>query len=363
MNEPLGVGVVGCGSISGIYLKNLNAFERVRTVACADLDADRARWRAGEFDIPRILSTEELLADEEVDIVLNLTTPDAHFSIAQAALRHGKHIYNEKPLTIELDEAERLLAEAEARNRRVGCAPDTFLGAGITTARRLLDEGAVGEPIGGCAFFTCPGHEAWHPDPEFYYQRGGGPLLDMGPYYLTALVALLGPVRRVTGSTRRSFAQRTIGSEPRRGQTIDVHVPTHVAAVLDFTSGPVVSLMVSFDVHGSRLPIIEIWGGERSMAVPDPNMFDGPVELFDPHVGDWRPRDLVPGHRANRRGLGVAEMADAIISGRPHSASGELARHVLEIMHAVHQASETNSHVEPVTTCGRPEPLPADWQP
>ncbi|MDY7109408.1 MAG: Gfo/Idh/MocA family oxidoreductase [Planctomycetota bacterium] len=363
MNEPLGVGIVGCGSISGIYMQNINAFERVRLVACADLDADRARWRAGEFDIPRVLSTEALLADDEVDIVLNLTTPQTHYPVAHAALQHDRHIYNEKPLTIELDEAKRLLSEADARGLHVGCAPDTFLGAGLTTARRLLDENAIGEPVGGCAFFTCPGHEAWHPDPDFYYQRGGGPVLDMGPYYLTALVTLLGPVRRVTGSARRSFAQRTIGSEARRGQRIEVEVPTHVAAVLDFASGPVVSLMVSFDVHGARLPMIEIYGSERSMAVPDPNMFDGPVEIFDPALGDWRARDLVPGRRSNSRGLGVAEMAEAIASGRPHRASGAMALHVLEIMHAVHEASRTDRHVPLETTCARPEPLPADWSP
>jgi predicted dehydrogenase len=363
LNGPLGVGIVGCGSISGIYMQNINAFARLRLVACADLDVDRARWRAGEFNVPRVLSTEQLLGDDEVDIVLNLTTPQAHYPIAQAAIDRGRHIYNEKPLAIEPDKAERLLADANERGLRVGCAPDTFLGAGITTARRLLDEGAIGQPIGGCAFFTCPGHEVWHPDPDFYYQRGGGPLLDMGPYYLTALVALLGPVGRVTGSARRSFAQRTIASEARRGQTIDVQVPTHVVAVLDFVSGPVVSMMVSFDVHGARLPIIEIYGSERSMAVPDPNMFDGPVEIFDPHLGDWRQRDLVPGWRTNSRGLGVAEMADAIAGGRPHRASGALALHVLEIMHAVHEASETNRHIRLETTCARPEPLPAGWSP
>jgi len=362
VKDPLGVGIVGCGSISGIYLKNLTAFGRVRPVACADLDPDRARWRAGEFGIGRVLETEALLGDPGVDIVLNLTTPDAHAAIALAALRQGKHVYNEKPLTIELEEARRLLAEAEARGLRVGCAPDTFLGAGLATSRRLLDEGAIGEPIGGCAFFVCPGHESWHPDPDFYYQRGGGPLLDMGPYYLTALVTLLGPVRRVTGSARRSLPRRTITSEPRRGQTIEVEVPTHVAAVLDFVSGPVVSLMVSFDVHGARLPIIEIYGTERSLAVPDPNMFDGPVEIFDPQVGHWMARDLVDGYRENSRGLGVAEMADAIVSGRPHRACGELALHVLEIMHAVHTASETGRHAELTTTCSRGQPLAADWR-
>ncbi|UCD75980.1 MAG: Gfo/Idh/MocA family oxidoreductase, partial [Phycisphaerales bacterium] len=248
MSDPMNVGVVGCGSISNTYLSNLNAFQRVRTVACADLNADRARASANEFSIPRAVSTEELLADPEIDIVLNLTTPDAHASVALAAVRAGKHIYNEKPLTIELSDARQLLAEAASRNLRVGCAPDTFLGAGIATCADVLDSGVIGEAVGGAAFFACPGHESWHPDPEFYYQRGGGPLFDMGPYYLTALVTLLGPVKRVTGSARRSFATRTITSESKRGQVIKVEVPTHVVAVLDFASGPIVSLMVSFDV-------------------------------------------------------------------------------------------------------------------
>jgi predicted dehydrogenase len=218
VKDPLGVGIVGCGSISGIYLKNLNAFTRVRPVACADLDPDRARWRAGEFGVGRVLETEALLADGEVNIVLNLTTPDAHASIAQAALRQGKHVYNEKPLTIELEEARRLLAEAEARGLRVGCAPDTFLGAGLATSRRLLDEGAIGEPVGGCAFFVCPGHESWHPDPDFYYKRGGGPLLDMGPYYLTALVTLLGHRFGATLSAAAHHHQRAAARADDRGR-------------------------------------------------------------------------------------------------------------------------------------------------
>jgi len=362
MNSPMGVGVVGCGSISWIYLQNLNAFTRVRTVACADLDRGRAEWRAGEYGVPAVLETDDLLNHPDVDIVLNLTTPEAHADIALAAVQAGKHVYNEKPLTIEIDDARRLLDEASARSVRVGCAPDTFLGAGIATCRRVLDEGIIGTLVGGTAFFTCPGHEVWHPEPDFYYKRGGGPVLDMGPYYITALVALLGPVRRVTGCTRRTHVQRPILSEPRRGQMMDVDVPTHAAAVLEFTSGPIITLMLSFDVHAARLPIIEIYGSRGTLAVPDPNMFDGPVELFDAETKEWRTHNLIGAYNENSRGLGVAEMADAIASGRPHRASGALALHVLEIMHAVQQASDLGHHIDLTTTCQRPDPLPPDWR-
>jgi predicted dehydrogenase len=359
----LGVGVVGCGNISGIYLENIAKFERIRLAALADLDQDRARSAGSPYGNARILGTDELLADPEVDIVLNLTTPDAHADVALAAVRAGKHVYNEKPLTVSLDDGRQLLGEASRKGVRVGCAPDTPLGAGIATCRRLIDDGAVGEIVGGTAFFTCPGHEAWHPDPDFYYKAGAGPLFDMGPYYITALAALLGPVRRVAGLVRRSFATRTIESEPRRGATIAVEVPTHEAALLEFAGGPVVALLMSFDVRAARLPVMEIYGSRGTLAVPDPNMYGGPVELCDMETGEWREQPLAGEFAENSRGLGVAEMAAAIEEGRPHAASGELALHALEVMHAVRTASAGSRHVKMKTAAPRPEPLPAGWRP
>ncbi len=359
--SKLRIGIIGCGNISAIYMKNLRAYRRVELSACADRVHARARARAEEFGMTCHADPEELLRNREIDLVLNLTTPDSHGSVGLRALRAGKHLYNEKPLAVDLDEAETLLRESRARGLRVGCAPDTILGAGISRCRDLIDRGAIGRPVAGTAFFVCPGHESWHPDPDFYYKRGGGPLFDMGPYYLTALISVLGPVRRVTGSARRTHDRRTIGSEPRCGEKIDVEVPTHVAAVLDFASGPVVTLLTSFDVSAARLPLIEIYGSGGSLSVPDPNTFGGPVALFKPGTGRWADEGPLDGHAQNSRGLGVAELAHAIEEDRPHRASGEVALHVLEIMHAIHRASETSCHVEIETRCAQPEPLPTGW--
>jgi predicted dehydrogenase len=362
MTESLGVGIIGCGSISGIYLRNLTAFESVRPIACADRIRERAEDRAREFGVLHVLTVDEMLADDEIDIIVNLTTPDAHADIASAAIRAGKHVYNEKPLTIELEDAQQVLAWADDRHLRVGCAPDTFLGAGITTCRALIDGGAIGRPVAASAFFGCPGHELWHPDPAFYYLRGGGPVFDMGPYYLTALITLLGPVRRVCGIDRRTHEHRTILSDPQRGETIPVEVPTHAAAVLEFVSGPIASVVMSFDIHPANTPMVRIYGSEATLAVPDPNMFDGPVELYEPGADAWRTVDLIGRYARNSRGLGIAEMADAIRTDRPHRASGELAMHILDIMHAIRTSSETRAHVDLRTTCGRPLPLPPQWR-
>lgn len=358
----LKVGIIGCGNISAIYMKNLKTFSSVELVACADRVQERARERAEEFGVACRSEPEGLLEDPGIDLILNLTTPDAHGEIGLRTVRAGRHLYNEKPLAVELDEARALLREAEARGLRVGCAPDTVLGAGIARCRALIDGGAIGRPLAGTAFFVCPGHESWHPDPDFYYKRGGGPLFDMGPYYLSALITLLGPVRRVTGSSQRGHNERTIGSGPRRGERIDVEVATHVAGVLDFVSGPVVSFLMSFDVHAAQLPRIEIYGSEGSVSVPDPNTFGGPVSLFKSDRGAWAEEALVEGYDQESRGLGVAEMACAIAEGRPHRVSGEVALHVLEIMHAVHRASERSCHVDLETTCTQPESLSADWR-
>jgi predicted dehydrogenase len=364
--EPVRVGVVGCGNISGIYLKNCSAFRSVRVVACADLDAARARAKAAEYNIPRACSVPELLADPSVEIVLNLTTPGAHASVALDAVRAGKSVYNEKPLTIELADAKRLLDEAARRAVLVGGAPDTFLGAGLQTCRDIIDatgEWSVGAPVAATAFMTCHGHESWHPDPAFYYDTGGGPMFDMGPYYLTALVALMGPVKRVTGSTRITFPERTITSEPKRGEKIRVRVPTHVAGILDFATGAVGTILTSFDVWHASLPCIEVYATEGSLSVPDPNGFGGPVRLRRSTDAAWRDAPINRDYAFNARGVGVADMARRLrAGGDPHRARGELALHVLEIMHANHESSRQGRHVDLATTCERPAPLPRDWK-
>jgi predicted dehydrogenase len=362
--EKVNVGVIGCGKISGIYLQSQKVFEILNIAACADLVAERARSKAEEYGIPKACRPEELLADPDIQIVVNLTIPGAHAEVNMAALSAGKHVYVEKPLGINREEGRRVLEAAAAKKLRVGGAPDTFLGAGLQTCRKLIDEGAIGEPVAATAFMLSRGHESWHPDPEFYYKVGGGPMFDMGPYYLTALVHLLGPVRRVTASARITFPERTITSEPKYGQVIKVDVPTHVAGVLDFAGGAVGTIVTSFDVWGGNVPRIEIYGTAGTLSVPDPNTFGGPVRLRPSGKNaEWQDIPLAFNYDKNSRGLGVADMAHAIQSGRPHRASGELTYHVLDIMVALHEASELDRHIYLTSSCRRPEPFPVGMTP
>jgi len=356
--DPVRVGLVGCGYISDRYLKNARLFPEFEVVACADAVPERAAERAAEYGVPAVRALPELLADLEIEVLLNLTTPDAHASIAQAALDAGKGVYNEKPLAIALDDGKRLVETAHARGLRLGAAPDTFLGGGLQTCRQLIDEGAIGEPVAATAFMLIPGHERWHPQPDFYYQPGGGPLFDMGPYYLTALVSLLGPVRRVTGSARATFPERIIRSEPRAGERIAVEVPTHLAAVLDFARGPIATLVTSFDVWASKTPKLEIYGSAGSLVLPDPNTFAGPVRIRGADEDTWHEVPVTRPYTKNSRGIGLADMAAALRGVlQAHRASGELAYHVLEVMHAVETASREARHIEIASTCDRPEPM------
>jgi len=337
-------------------MANAQRFPILDLRACADIDLERASARATEFGVPRFCSVMDLLADPTIEIVINLTVPAAHAEIALAAVSAGKSVYNEKPLTISFEDGKRLLELAATKEVLVGCAPDTFLGAGLQTCRQVIDEGAIGNPVAGTAFMLGHGPESWHPDPHFFYQEGAGPLFDMGPYYLTALVALLGSVRRVTGSARASFSERTVGSGAKVGQKIPVNVPTHSAAVLDFASGPIVTLVTSFDVW-SKTNSIEIYGSEGSLQLPDPNTFGGPVSIRRATESEWSSITVKQDYADNSRGLGVADMANALRENRPHRASGQLALHVLEVMHAIHRSSAESRHIDLATTVTRPEPL------
>jgi predicted dehydrogenase len=362
--ETTKIGVIGCGNISGIYLSNCQkVFQILEVAACADLLPERAKAKAEEFGVGRACSVEELLSDPQIRIVVNLTVPNAHAAVGLAALEAGKSVHNEKPLTVTREEGRKMLQLAQAGKLRVGCAPDTFLGAGIQTCRKLIDDGWIGQPVAATAFMTCHGHESWHPDPEFYYKPGGGPMFDMGPYYVTALVALLGPVRRVTGSARITFPERTITSQPKYGTQVKVEVPTHVAGVMDFADGAVGTIITSFDVWAANLPRIEIYGTAGSLSVPDPNAFGGPVRLRRPGAEEWSLMPLSHGYAKNGRGIGVADMAYGLRSGRPHRTSGELAYHVLDIMHAFDDASRQGRHVELASTCERPAALPLGLMP
>ncbi len=357
---PVNVGVIGCGNISSIYLTNCPTWQILNVVACADVVQERAAAQAAKYHIPKVYTVDELLADPTIEIVINLTIPKAHTEIGLRALEAGKSIYNEKPLALTREDGQRMLKLAQSKGIRVGCAPDTFLGGGLQTCRQLIDGGMIGLPVAATAFMLSHGPESWHPDPDFFYQPGAGPMFDMGPYYLTALTTLLGPVRRVTGSARITTPERIVGSGPLKGSTITVNTPTHVAGVLDFVAGPVATLVTSFDVWAGEVPRIEIYGTEGSLSVPDPNTFGGPVRVRKAGAPEWSDVPLTHGHTENSRGIGVADMAYGLRYNRPHRASGELAYHVLDLMHAFHDASQESQHIELASSCSRPAPLPAD---
>jgi predicted dehydrogenase len=357
------IGIVGTGVISGTYLDHLAKLPGVQVVAVADLDVSRAQAIADKFPGIRALSSDGLMTDPDVDIVLNLTIPAAHAPVHRAALQAGKHVYGEKPLAVDRAEAEPLLKLAAASDLRIGCAPDTVLGTGTQTARALLDRGDIGVPTAATASFVTPGHELWHPAPEFYYQAGGGPLLDMGPYYVTSLVTLLGPVRRVTGRAGRAHDQRNVHTGPRAGQSFGVDVPTHVTGVLEHESGALTTVLMSFDVWAARLPRIEIYGTEGSLSVPDPNAFDGTVEIVTATNRDWTEVPVAGGYAGAGRGVGVADMARAIRLGEPHRADGALAYHVLDVLESLLEAAAQDQPVDVASTVERPAAVPLGASP
>jgi hypothetical protein len=356
--DRVGIGIIGCGNISEAYLKAAATFPILDVRGVADLRPEAARARADAFGV-EAMTVDELLADPAIEIVVNLTTPLAHVEVGLRAIDAGKHVHSEKPLGVRTSEARALLDRAAAKGVRVGCAPDTFLGGAHQTCRKLLDEGAIGRPVAGTAFFMCPGHESWHPNPAFYYAAGGGPMLDMGPYYITDLINLLGPVEQVSGITARSRERRIIGSQPLAGQTIDVEVATHVAGTLQFASGPVVTVAMSFDVPQHRHAPIELYGTESTLLVPDPNRFGGAIEIGRNKTWSERPIEH-PYADGNYRIIGVADLAYAIRSGRPHRASGELAYHVLEVMEAFQVSSDRGAHVRIESRPQRPAMVPTD---
>jgi predicted dehydrogenase len=363
MSTPMRVGIVGLGNISGAYLSTLPKLPNLALTAVADIDAGRVARVVGEQPGVAGLTPDELYASPEVDVVLNLTVPAVHSLVAKAAIAAGKHVYGEKPLALATADAAEVLAAAASAGVLVGCAPDTVLGTGTQTARAVLDAGEIGTPVAATAFMTTAGHERWHPDPEFYYQPGGGPLLDMGPYYLTALVTLLGPVRRVVGLSSRPKQTRTIGSGARAGTEFDVEVQTHVSGILEHENGALSTLIMTFDVWAAELPRIEIYGTAGSLSVPDPNGFDGQVRLFRGADGTWVDVAEAGGFAGASRGVGLSELADAAASGRAPRASGELAYHVLDVMEQVLRAGVEGRAVDVESSCPRPAAIPAGARP
>jgi len=368
--DTLNVGVVGCGVISGIYFENARGYRGLTLKACADVRPEAAQAQASRHGI-EARSVDEILASKDIDLIVNLTVPGAHFGVTLAALRAGKHVFSEKPLAVDFEQGRTLVAEAEARGILLGCAPDTFLGAGGRLARKLVDERAVGRILSGTAFLMSHGMEHWHPDPEFFFKPGGGPILDTAPYYLSALINLVGPVSRVMAMASVGFAERVVTAEsPRKGHRIAVETPTHVMALLEFASGAKVTLCMSWDVWKHGHPAIELYGTDGSMRVPDPNFFGGEVEVTARN-GDWRAHDSAAmtlgkpnwrspswppeaPDRANYRALGLADLADAALNGAPHRSTGRLALHVLEVMHCILEGAADGQPRAVTTTLERP---------
>lgn len=351
--SKVGIGIIGCGNISGAYLKAMASFPILDIKGIADLNHDVAKARAEEFNL-EATTIDALLNDPSVEIIVNLTVPKAHVEVGLRILDAGKHAYSEKPLGINFAEGKRLYDAAKAKGLRIGSAPDTFLGGSHQTARQLIDNGVLGLPVGGTATFMCAGHERWHPNPAFYYEVGGGPMLDMGPYYITNLVNLFGPVDKVAGFAFSPRSERIITSQPRNGEHIPVQVATHVAGALAFKNGAIVQIGMSFDVAGHKHVPMELYGTEGTLIVPDPNYFGGDVQYMK-KGGEFETMETTaPYSDDNYRSLGVADLAYAIREGREHRANGALALHVLEVMEAFQRASDSGTTIAITTTLERP---------
>ncbi len=362
MADSVRVGVVGCGNISSAYLGMAKKFPVVEIVACADLVREVAEAKAEEFEVPRVLSVDDLVKDPSVDIVLNLTIPKAHTEIALRALEAGKHAYSEKPLGIDREDGRKVIETGRRKNLRVGCAPDTFMGAGLQTARKLIEDGAIGKPIAFTAFMMSPGPEGWHPSPEFLFEKGGGPMLDMGPYYLTAFNNLFGPIKRLTGTTSFARPQRVIGSGPKKGKAFNIETPDFVCGTIEYENGAAGTIVTTYATHHAtydhKQPIT-VYGTEGTMKVPDPNNFDSPVSVRLAADQEWKdvPFQFVTGYG---RSIGLADMAQAIKSGRKHRANGEQAFAVLDAMIGFLDSARDGKAFTPTARCERPAPMRAD---
>jgi predicted dehydrogenase len=358
---PLGVGVVGCGNISGQYLRNLVTFPDVQVLFCADVDPERAKAQAAAYDIPGAGSVQQALEHPGVDLVVNLTIPAAHAEVASAAIAAGKHVWNEKPLAPDVASGRALLDQAGRAGLRVGCAPDTVLGAGLQSARRLISAGVIGTPVSAVTLLQGPGPEAWHPDPEFLFAKGAGPLFDLGPYYLSVLATLFGPATAVAAVGRRARDTRVIGSGPRAGTEFAVEVPTYMSALAQYAGGQAASLLFSWDSPLMRSGFVEITGTEATLAVPDPNRFDGDLRVRRARETEWT---VIPSAGAGSgRGIGVVDMARAIRCGVPHRASGEMALHVLEMMAAIERSAAGSGFESVESVFDIPAELAPDWDP
>ena len=385
----LKIAMIGVGAISSIYLKNITeTFKEVELVGVCDLIPERAekgvafvkeqQAKGVKCAVPKVYKDMyEAFNDPQVQIILNLTRPYEHFDVTKAALEHGKHVYAEKPIAVDMDEATQLTELAKSKGLLLGGAPDTFMGAGIQTARRIIDSGLIGDVVGADCAMICRGHETWHPDPEFYYKRGGGPMLDMGPYYVTALVNMLGEAKAVMGMTKKTFDTRLITSTPHFGEVVTVDVDTHLTGSIEFTSGAIVTIVTTFDVHYTSQARFEVYGTEGTLIVPDPNTFGGPVLLFRKEDMVWGPMvdpalikpeeirsyphyrqiPLMFGYRDNCRALGLADMCKAVETGRDYRANSMQQMHVLEILTSFSKSSRERKAIDLKTKYTRSKPM------
>lgn len=358
---PVGIAIIGAGVISQEYLANLTGFPDVKVHAIADLSKDAAAARASAFNIPCAGTADRALAHPDVEIVVNLTSPAAHVEVSTAAILAGKHVWSEKPLALELGEGRQLMRAADEAGVRIGCAPDTFLGAGLQTALRLIARGDIGQPLSALTLMQSAGPDSWHPNPAFLFQQGAGPLFDIGPYYLTALVQAFGAIKKVAGFGSIGRKTRTVREGPRAGQEFDVTVPTHVSTIAQFTGGASSQSIFSFDSPLRRVGFLEITGTEATLAFPDPNNFDGSVTITKPKVAD--PYVIPATGATSSRGSGVLEMARAIREDRAHRAQGITALHVLDAMTCISESMSTGETVSLSTEAQAADPLPEDWDP
>ena len=358
---PVGLGLIGAGVISREYLDNLTSFPDVRVVAIGDLFEAAAAARAAEYGVENHGGVDAVLGNPDVEIVINLTIPAAHVEVATQAVHAGKHVWSEKPFSLDRESGRGLLKAADAAGVRLGCAPDTFLGAGLQTARRMIERGDIGTPLTALTLMQSPGPDSWHPNPAFLFQDGAGPLYDIGPYYLTTLVQTFGSIRRVAAFGSKSRETRVIGSGPKAGEEFSVTVPTHVSSILEFEGGQSGQSIFSFDSPLQRAGFVEITGSDATIALPDPNNFDGDIRICVLGSDDWT---TVPslGSTASR-GAGVLEMARAIREGRPHRAQGELAFHILDTMASISESIDTRAFVEVESSVTQSPALPEDWDP
>lgn len=354
--EKIKVAIVGCGFISTIYLENLTTrYKYLEVYAVSDLVKENAEKQAKKYGIAHIMTFEEIINCKEIDIVVILTTPNLHYKMCKQALESGKNVYTEKPLALNVKDAKELVELASKNNVLLGGAPDTFMGAGLQTARKAIDDGLIGKPISCSAFFTCPGHERWHPNPDFYYKKGAGPVFDMGPYYLTALVSLLGSVEEVSSFTLKPHEQRTITSQPRCGEKIDVEIDTTMGGVLKFSNGTIGTILMSFDIEATNLPYIEIYGTKGSMSVSNPDYFDGPILVRNKFNEEFKELPLMFDNKTNSRGLGIANMAQKLLDdSTPLRPNDEIQLHVVEIMTALENREHLKTNIQIESKVERP---------